>query len=157
MYHATKTYGHDAGFSCTFRQWRATSHCRFMHGYSLSFKFVFEALTLDENGWVIDFGSLKELKATLAHWFDHTTVVAEDDPELETFWQLDCKGLLQLRVLDIGVSCERFAKHAYNLATEWLRQQPSARSGAYGEAKRVRVLSVTVSEHGGNSATFEDT
>ena len=24
-----------------FRQWRADSHCRFMHGYSLEFEFVF--------------------------------------------------------------------------------------------------------------------
>lgn len=32
LYQSTKTYGHDRGFSCAFRQWRADSHCRLIHG-----------------------------------------------------------------------------------------------------------------------------
>ena len=34
---SSKKYGHDRGLSTAFRQWRADSHCRFMHGYSLEF------------------------------------------------------------------------------------------------------------------------
>ena len=46
-YRVTKTYGNERGLSCAFRQWKAESHCRLIHGYSLGFRFVFEAETLD--------------------------------------------------------------------------------------------------------------
>ena len=59
--YSTKKYGHERGLSAAFRQWRAESHCRFMHGYSLEFGFVFGAHELDENNWVVDFGGLKGL------------------------------------------------------------------------------------------------
>ena len=48
--------------SCAFRQPRAKSHCRFIHGYRLVAKFWFSCNELDENNWVVDFGSLKGLK-----------------------------------------------------------------------------------------------
>ena len=48
--------------SCAFRQWRADSHCKFIHGYRLVAKFWFECEKLDERNWVVDFGGLKELK-----------------------------------------------------------------------------------------------
>ena len=52
MYNSTKTYGHDVGLSCSFRQWRAQSHCSKVHGYALSVKFTFAAEKLDERNWV---------------------------------------------------------------------------------------------------------
>ena len=52
---SSKKYGHERGLSAAFRQWRAVSHCRFMHGYSLEFEFVFGTHQLDENNWVVDF------------------------------------------------------------------------------------------------------
>ena len=41
MYVSTKLY-RDLG-PVAYRQWRADSHCNLIHGYSLSFKFTFEA------------------------------------------------------------------------------------------------------------------
>ena len=64
-------YGHDIGLSCAFRQPNADSHCKYIHGYSLSFNFVFTCLHLDENNWVVDFGSLKSLKNWLQETFDN--------------------------------------------------------------------------------------
>ena len=72
---SSKKYGHERGLSAAFRQWRAVSHCRFMHGYSLEFEFVFGTHELDENNWVVDFGSLKNLEAWLRLNFDHKTLV----------------------------------------------------------------------------------
>mgnify|MGYP001588063145 CR=1 FL=1 len=46
-YKSTKTYGHAIGLSAAFRQWRADSHCKYLHGYALAVKFVFEAGELD--------------------------------------------------------------------------------------------------------------
>lgn len=47
------------GFSTVFRQWKAEgTHCRFLHGYAISFKVDFEG-ELDERNWVWDFGGMK--------------------------------------------------------------------------------------------------
>ena len=47
------------GFSCVFRQWKAeNTHCRFMHGYGVSFRVWFEG-SLDDRNWVWDFGGMK--------------------------------------------------------------------------------------------------
>ena len=79
-FRSTKTYGHEIGLSACFRQWRAESHCRLLHGYALAVKFVFESEELDVRNWVVDFGSLKTLKGWLEDTFDHTLLVANDDP-----------------------------------------------------------------------------
>jgi hypothetical protein len=42
-YQVTKTYGHELGLSCVFRQHRANTHCKHLHGYALAFDIVFEA------------------------------------------------------------------------------------------------------------------
>ena len=142
---STKTYGHERGLSCCFRQWRAThSHCSLLHGYSLGFRFEFGANKLDDKNWVIDFGGLDGLKKALEHDFDHTTVVAEDDPQLFVFKNLP-SSMCDLRIFP-KVGCEAFAEHAFHLAQQQLE--------AMGQASRVQVLRVEVMEHGANSAIF---
>ena len=62
MFTSTKVFD---GFSCCFRQWKATTtHCQFLHGYGVSFKVWFEG-DLDDRNWVWDFGGMKELKLKL--------------------------------------------------------------------------------------------
>ncbi len=140
---STKTWGHEQGLSCAFRQWRAESHCRHLHGYALSVSIEFGATALDANGWVIDFGGLKEVKARLVDMFDHRTLVAQDDPHLEWFQQGRARGLLSLLIVP-AVGCEAFANLVHAEATMWL--------GATGHTPRVHVASVEVREHAGNSA-----
>jgi 6-pyruvoyltetrahydropterin/6-carboxytetrahydropterin synthase len=145
MYQSTKTYGHDIGLSCAFRQWRANdSHCSKIHGYSLAFKFVFECSNLDDKNWAVDFGGLKSLKKLLELNFDHKTAVAEDDPYLYKFKELHNLGMLDLTILP-SVGCEKFAEHAFNLANSIVEP-------IYG--KRVRLVSCEVMEHGANSAIY---
>lgn len=145
MYQSTKKYGHDVGFSCAFRQWRADSHCRLLHGYALSFKFVFSATELDSRNWVADFGGFKSLKGLLEDTFDHTTVVAQDDPQMEWFEEGHRRGLLKLVTVEAG-GCEAFAKLVYEVAEQWLKD------AGYGD--RVHLDSVEVAEHGANSAIY---
>jgi 6-pyruvoyltetrahydropterin/6-carboxytetrahydropterin synthase len=58
VYRSIKTYGHNEGLSCCFRQWRAThSHCRLIHGYALAFKLVFATRELDERNGVSILGA----------------------------------------------------------------------------------------------------
>jgi 6-pyruvoyltetrahydropterin/6-carboxytetrahydropterin synthase len=144
-YYSTKTFGNDRGLSCAFRQWRATSHCNQIHGYSLGFRFIFEAEQLDERNWVYDFGDTKWIKQYLDEAFDHTTAVAKDDPLLELFQHLDTEGACTLRVMK-HVGCEAFAEMVY------LDVAPGV---AFRTDGRVRLKSVEVFEHGSNSAIYE--
>lgn len=144
---STKTFGHELGLSCAFRQWRANhSHCQYLHGYALSIRFTFEALTLDDRNWVMDFGGLKQLKAILQNLFDHKTVVAADDPLLDYFQHGDKIGLLDLVVVP-HVGCEKFAEHIYQLSADWLSHNHYS--------PRCKLISVEVKEHGANSAIYQ--
>lgn len=144
-YRSTKTYGHEIGLSCAFRQHRADSHCRFLHGYALSVRLEFEASALDVRNWVVDFGSLKSFKQQLVGTFDHKTLVAKDDPALALFKQMERAGICDLVVVD-KTGCEAFAELIFECAEIWLTDA--------GYAPRVRVREVEVREHGANSAIF---
>lgn len=146
MYYSTKTYGHERGLSCAFRQPLAThSHCSLIHGYSLAFSFKFASNTLDDKNWVVDFGGLKGLKDWLEENFDHTLAVAKDDPEMKTFLKLEEQGLARVVVMN-GVGCEKFAEHAFYFADKLVKQMTNNRCWA---------VSCEVKEHGANSAIFE--
>ena len=132
--------------SCAFRQPTATSHCRFLHGYRLTAKFWFEADSLDENNWVVDFGGLKELKTILQTQFDHTTCVSRTDPKITVFKQMRDSGLCDLRVMD-GVGIEKFAEWCYGTADEHVQQLTNG---------RCRCVKVEVFEHENNSAIYEN-
>ena len=141
------------GYSSVFRQWRADgTHCRFLHGYAISFRVWFEG-DLDHRHWVFDFGGMKRAKNTIdgmspkeyfAWLLDHTTIVAEDDPRLDLFRLMDDDGIIQLRVIP-AVGCERFAEFLYNKINEFLVLETNG---------RVKATKVEVYEHEKNSASY---
>lgn len=145
MYYSTKTFTHELGLSAAFRQHRADSHCRFLHGYSLEIRVVFQARDLDARNWVVDFGGLKDFKQVLVDNFDHKCVVAEDDPHLAWFEEGHRLGILQLNTLP-AVGCEMFARMIFDAF--------NAMMDSYGYGSRVLVASVEVREHGANSAIY---
>ncbi len=120
MYVSGKRYGHDRGYSIAYRQHLADSHCRYIHGYSLAFDFEFESETLDVRNWVCDFGGFRTLKDFLDEHFDHTLLVAQDDPELEFLKELDRRGLCQLREVE-KTGCEGLSEYLFEYMNEiWL-------------------------------------
>jgi len=143
------------GYSTVFRQWRAEgTHCKFLHGYAVSFRVWFEG-DLDERNWVWDFGGMKRANGTIdgmnpKQWFDylldHTTIIAEDDPYLEQFKQLADDGIIQLRILP-SVGAERFAEYLFKKINEFVQEETHY---------RVRVAKVEVYEHDRNSASYEE-
>lgn len=145
MFFSTKTYGHEMGLSACFRQWRAESHCRLLHGYALAVSFVFASEELDVRNWVVDFGSLKSLKSLLEDTFDHTLLVAEDDPMLGQFQLLEAMKLARVVIVP-STGCESFAKLIFEATEVWLQDN--------GYAPRVKLQSVEVKEHGANSAIY---
>ena len=142
------------GFSCVFRQWKAeTTHCKYAHGYGVSFKVWFEG-ELDERNWVWDFGGMKRAKGQIdgmnpKEWmdymFDHTMLIAEDDPFIESFKLMDQAGAAQIRILP-AVGAEKFAEYIYNKLQEFINQETEG---------RVKVVRVEFMEHGRNSAIYE--
>ncbi len=145
-YYSTKTYGHNIGLSACFRQPHADhSHCRFLHGYSLQFKFVFSCDKLDNKNWVVDFGGLKPLKKWLEDNFDHKVVLDSKDWALDNFRALEDAGLAEIVIMD-GVGAEKFAEHAYNKAQELVTEMSNGRCW---------VVSCECAEHGANSAIYE--
>lgn len=142
---STKTYDHTIGLSCCFRQWRAKSHCRLMHGYALKVKLGFSCEELDENNWCMDFGGLKPVKAWLEETFDHKTVVAKDDPQISIFREMQIAGLCELTEVP-STGMEAFAHLIFMHVNIWLlRSYPDHKVG---------LDYIEVSEHGGNSALY---
>ena len=140
MYRVTKTYGPERGFSCAFRQWSAKSNCKYLHGYSLGFKIVLESVSLDINNWVYDFGKFTFLEEWLKDNFDHTLLVAKDDPEIDLIKSMHLKTA---KIVELDkISCEYFAELTFNFIKKSLSDLD------------IKVVSVEVSEHDSNSAGF---
>jgi 6-pyruvoyltetrahydropterin/6-carboxytetrahydropterin synthase len=142
------------GYSCVFRQWRAEgTHCRFLHGYGVSFRVWFEG-ELDHRNWVWDFGGMKRAKRTIdglnpKAWmdfmFDHTTLVAEDDPFLQDFKKMYVDGLIQLRIIP-ATGAEQFAKFIYDKLSAFVEIETDG---------RVKVAQVEFMEHNKNTAIYK--
>jgi 6-pyruvoyltetrahydropterin/6-carboxytetrahydropterin synthase len=116
-----------------------------VHGYALAFRFVFATHDLDERNWCVDFGGLKSVRTWLHDMFDHTLVVAEDDPHLPDFQALEAKGLVALRIMP-NVGCEATARYVFDHVARFVADQTGGRAW---------LESVEVKEHGGNSAIYE--
>lgn len=99
-------------FPVAYRQYKADSHCNLIHGYAFSMKFYFGTNNLDVRNWSVDYGGLKELKKILESQFDHTLLVDQSDPELETYKLLQSKGLAKLTILP-KLGCEGLADQLY--------------------------------------------
>ena len=142
------------GFSTVFRQWRAEgTHCKFLHGYGVSFRVWFEG-ELDERNWVWDFGGMKRAKGNIdgknpKEWmdymFDHTTIVATDDPGIGGFRTMNELGIIQLRELE-AVGAEQFAKYIFEKLNTFVQEETSG---------RVSVVRVEFMEHAKNTAIYE--
>ena len=138
---STKTY---RNLPCAHRQWKHKGHCAYIHGYSREYTFYFEADEMDEHGWVVGFGDLKNLEKYLLDMYDHTLLIAENDPELDTFKELDKKGLCDLRIVP-EASLEGSAKVALEKANQILDNMT---------AGRARCFKVEARENDKNSAIY---
>ena len=143
------------GFSTVFRQWKAEgTHCRFLHGYGISFKVTFEG-DLDNRNWVWDFGGMKRAKtlidgmqpkAWMDYMFDHTLIAAKDDPMLNYFRNLDEHGVIQLRIIK-ATGAEKFAEFIFNKLNNFVKDETN---------DRVRITQVEFMEHGKNAAIYHE-
>lgn len=141
------------GFSTVFRQHSATdTHCSYLHGYDVEFRVFFEG-ELDNRNWVWDFGGMKRAKGTidgmnpkewLNYMFDHTTCVAENDPYLPLFKQMDDNKIIQLRILP-ATGAEKFAQYLYEKLGRFVNEETDG---------RVKVTKVDFYENHRNMASY---
>ena len=143
------------GYSTVFRQWKAEgTHCRFLHGYGVSFKVWFEG-ELDERNWVWDFGGMKRAKGTIDgmnpkawmdYMFDHTVIISENDPNINLFKTMDESNIIQLRIIP-SVGAEQFAKYIYEKLNTFIQEETNG---------RVRIVQVEFREHEKNTAIYTE-
>jgi 6-pyruvoyltetrahydropterin/6-carboxytetrahydropterin synthase len=150
MFTSTKVFD---GFSTCFRQWKAEgTHCKFLHGYGVSFQVWFDG-ELDEKNWVFDFGGMKRAKGKIEglnpkdyfDWLlDHTVIVSQDDPALAQFKKLHHLNVIQLRIVPF-VGAERFAEFLYHKINDFIQIETEG---------RVKVSKLEFKEHAKNSAIY---
>ena len=138
MYRSSKTIGN---LPCAHRRYLHDGHCAWVHGYSRSFEFWFEAESLDDMGFVVDFGGLKWLSDWLHANYDHTLLIDTEDPLMELFRELELKGGCKLVVYD-NVGMEGSAAYVGEYVKGRLKE-------LYGD--RVRLVSVECRENDKNS------
>ncbi len=118
----------------------------------------------------MDFGGLKAFKEWSEWQFDHTLCVGSDDPHLALFKQMAALGkqseggVCNLRIVE-AVGCEKFAELAYKTMNEilgayqagisWIHPDGRLFEARYPTGQGVRLRSVEVFEHAGNSASYE--
>jgi 6-pyruvoyltetrahydropterin/6-carboxytetrahydropterin synthase len=167
MYISTKTYGPEEGLAVAYRQWRADRKsgnpvgspygrseipgCSAIHGYALSFYFEFESATLDARNWVVDFGSLRPLKEFLKESFDHTFLLAQDDPHHDTIAALHPLGLAKIVEVE-ATGCEALSKFLFDYVNEIFLPDHYPNSGS----QEIRCRKVEVRETPANMAYYEE-
>lgn len=149
-YKFTSTKEYIDAFPVAYRQWRSDSHCNLIHGYAFSMRFYFGTNDLDVRNWAADYGGLKELKQFLENLFDHTLLVAEDDPHMDIYQEMAARKMVKLTVLP-ALGCEALADMLYKYV-----------NGVYipdmwgpGEAERLWCYRVEVRETQANMAFRE--
>jgi 6-pyruvoyltetrahydropterin/6-carboxytetrahydropterin synthase len=85
-------------------------------------------------------------KAWMDYMFDHTTIVAEDDPYLETFKQMNNEGIIQLRIIP-ATGAEQFAKYIYKKLNTFIQEETQS---------RVKITKVEFMEHNKNTAIYTE-
>lgn len=149
MYRSTKIFDN---YSVAIRQHKAQhSHCKLLHGYALKFKVWFEADSLDDMNWVVDFGGFKDapigngLKAWMNDMFDHTMIIEKDDPYMDLFESMAMEGICKLVKVD-RIGAESLAKLVFDKFNKVLSNTDGGRS---------RVVKVECFENDKNSAIYE--
>lgn len=130
---------------CCHRSWANQGNCAFLHGYERRFDIEFCCSSLEpKTGFVVDFGALKVIRDALRQQFDHTTLIAEEDPELPLFKQLASRGVIVLRVM-ANTGMEGAARWVFDTANRLVSEATGGRVWVTRvEARESRKNAVTL-------------
>jgi 6-pyruvoyltetrahydropterin/6-carboxytetrahydropterin synthase len=80
------------------------------------------------------------------YMFDHTTIIAEDDPGIGGFKTMDQLGIIQLRIIS-ATGAEQFAKYIFEKLNTFVKSETEG---------RVKVKRVEFMENAKNTAIYEN-
>ena len=111
------------------RQWRDKGHCSYVHGYGRYVRLTFEATELDERGWVMDFGDLRDVKSWIESEWDHRTLIAADDPAIPELKTLEEVGGINLNILPEGYlpGIEESCRYLYDKLNPMIQRKTNNR------------------------------
>ena len=147
MYQVTKQFSFDAAHRLFMMP---DGHkCRNLHGHTYTVDVTIQSDTLNEYGFVIDFGELKPIKDWLDEHFDHATIVAHNDKDLQKVCvELKTKFFVLPPHYEQS-SSENLADFLVKVATDLISYNFSGRTDNISTAS----ISVTVSETPTSHAT----
>ena len=118
--------------------------CSKIHGHNWSITIEFEAKELDANGFVVDFGKLKYLKAFIDDRLDHACLIAKGDRKVRALAQSEFAPLFKIVWVD-NASCEGIALYLYEQFSTLLKEH---------ERDRVKIHSLRLDEDDKNGVTY---
>jgi len=151
MYLSTKKFG---PISTGHRQPKAaetrnSARCMWAHGYGREIEFTFIAESLDDRGWVVDFGGLRGIKDWIEEQWDHRLLLTDTDPLLSEFQKLHDLGGVNINIMESakgwGPGIEQSCKFLFDNINYKIQNLTS---------DRCEIYSVQVWEHQNNSAKF---
>lgn len=126
------------------RQHKHDGHCALIHGHNWAITLTFACEETDENGFVVDFGKLKYLKAWIDENLDHACLLNEDDPEKDAL--LKDYGHLFMPYILPNCSSEGLAVHLHGVFDPMVRAQTN---------DRVWITAIEIEEDSKNSAMYQ--
>ncbi|WP_082973305.1 6-carboxytetrahydropterin synthase [Mycobacterium sp. E2327] len=88
-------------FPCCHRSWANRGKRFFLHGYERAFEIEFACAETERGtGLVVDGDAIAEVRSALRYQFDHTTLIAQDDPQRDLFELLAERGVIVLRIME---------------------------------------------------------
>lgn len=126
------------------RQHLHDGHCALIHGHNWSITLTFACREVDANGFVIDFGKLKYIKAWIDEHLDHACLFNENDKEAEKLLA-DFGPLLKAYILP-NCSCEGIAQHLHEVFDPMVRKETH---------NRVWITEIEITEDPKNSASYK--
>ena len=129
------------------RQWKDKGHCSYIHGYGRYVRLTFEASELDERGWVMDFGDLRDIKRWIESEWDHNVLIAADDPLIPELKKLEETGAIYLNILPDGYypGIEESCRYLYDMINPMIQKKTN---------NRVEITRVKIWEHENNSGEY---
>ena len=125
------------------RQHLHAGHCALIHGHNWAITLTFTCRETDANGFVVDFGDLKYLKAWIDEHLDHACLFNQDDPKAQQLLA-DWGELFKVYTLP-NCSSEGLARHLHGIFEPMVGEHTNG---------RVRILEIEIEEDSKNSATY---
>lgn len=150
-YYSTKRFGPT---STGHRQYLASKienskSCSMIHGYGRVVEITFGGSELDERGWLVNYGGLKEVKQWLETEWDHRTLISSNDPLIPELLKLEEIGGININIMDAekgyGPGIEQSCKYVFDWVDNWIQKEYEGRCW---------VQSVRIWEHENNSSIY---